>query len=141
MFQIWSAEKHDEMRRKFNREFDQGKKNIAPFDTRWWIIHVENPDRNDVPRIIGNIRYFARWAFVYCYPENNISHLRGLIGFEERETGESMAFNIYKYAEYEPTWDDPNTYRGLVLNFEPLEHPHNWRVLFDSGPYNGNPPL
>jgi hypothetical protein len=99
---------------------------------------MENPDRDDVVYIIGNIREFLRWAFVFCYRENNISHVRGLIGFEDRETGESMAFNIYRYGEYEPTWDDPNMFRGVTINFEPLKHPDNWEILFDSGPYHGN---
>jgi hypothetical protein len=76
------------MNRKFNREYNQGKINIIPFDTRWWKIHIENPDRDDVLYTIGNIREEARWAFVYCYRENNISHLRGLIGFEYPHTGE-----------------------------------------------------
>jgi hypothetical protein len=110
MFQKWSAQKHEEMRRKINREYNQVKINITPCDTRWWKIHMENPDRDDVVYTIGNIREFARWAFVFCYRENNISHVRGLIGFEDRETGESMAFNIYRYGEYQPTWDDPNMF-------------------------------
>jgi hypothetical protein len=99
---------------------------------------MENPDREDVVCSRGNIREYAQWAFLYCYRENNISHVRGLIGFEDRENGESMAFNINRYAHYESTYDDPNMFRGVTINFEPLIHPDNWYVLYDSGPYYGD---
>jgi hypothetical protein len=138
MLQNWNAQKHDEMRRKFNKEYNQGKININPCDTRWWKIYIENPDRDDVVYTIGNIRDFAQWAFVYCYRENNITHLQGLIVFEYPHTGEWMALNINRYADYESTYDDSNMFRGIAINFEPVIDPDNWQILFDSGPYYGN---
>jgi hypothetical protein len=98
MFQNWSEQKHNDMRKKFNKEYNQGKININLCDSDKWKIHMENPDRNDVRYTIGNIREYARWAFVYCYRENNSSHVRGLIVFEYPHTGEWMTSNINRYA-------------------------------------------
>jgi hypothetical protein len=136
MFQNWSAQKHDEMNKEFNKEYIDGKQNINPFAGRWWEIHIENPDRNDVPRIIGNIAQTAQWAFVHCYRDvDNSSHVRGLTIFADRHSGEWMVFNIYRYGEYQTTLDEPNSFRGLAINFGPLEHPGNWQILLDSGPF------
>jgi hypothetical protein len=128
MFKNWSIQKHNAMNKEFNKEYMDGKRNINPCVTRWWKIYIDNPDRNDVRYIIGNIRQYTQWTFIYCYRDvdDDSSHIRGLIIFTDPHSGEWMVFNIYKYGEYESTYDDPNMFRVLALNFEPLQHPGNW---------------
>jgi hypothetical protein len=134
MFQNWNTQKYYEMNKEFNKEYIHGKQNINPCVSRWWKIYIDNPDRNEVPRIIGNITQTVQWTIVYCYRDvdDDSSHIRGLIVFADPHSGEWM---ICRYGEYESTYDDLNMFRALAINFEPMQHPGNWQILLDSGPF------
>jgi hypothetical protein len=126
------------MNKEFIKKHNQRDVNSDRYRSDWWEIHIENPDRDDEPRIIGNIAQTAEWACVYCYREDNISRIRGLIIFPDSYSGDWLVFNICRYAEYQTSIVNPNVYRGIVINLEDVIHPNNWQMLLDSGPYYGD---